>query len=167
MYTTKGLKLIGKGLFSKCYQLSAKEVLIQTNDHVKECNALFMPYISFIPQIERVDDDLYVMEYYPKVTSLKNELRPKEYELYKELRSLDIGYNVKSYNLMDAWRGQFNTIKNKRIREGLNEALDCYGNYGTDICFEISPRNVAVKNGKLILLDCFFIKSQMLKYRTN
>ena len=37
--------------------------------------------------------------------------------------------------------------------------------YGEDICFEISPRNVAVDNGKLILLDCFFKRSALDELR--
>jgi hypothetical protein len=41
------------------------------------------------------------------------------------------------------------------------DALDACANYGNDVCFEISPRNVAVKNGKLVLMDCFFMADKL------
>jgi len=107
------------------------------------------------------------MEYYPKVKSLKQSLKPAQYALYKELRALSIGYGNKDYDLYFKWREQFETIKNKAVREDLLEVVDHLNNYGTDLSFEISPRNVAVKNGKLILLDCFFIASQAAAKRKN
>lgn len=164
---TRGLKLIGKGTFSKCYKLNDKEVLIRSNDNVKEYIALWMDYVPFIPNIERIDIGLYKMEYFPKVKSLKKTLKPKQYEIYKELRSLSVGFVANKHNLFYEWHEQFDTIKNKRFREGLKLALDCLANYGSDINFEISPRNVAVKNGNLILLDCFFMSSQLQDVRTG
>lgn len=162
---TKGLKLIGKGMFSKVYQLNEKEVLIKSEDLVKECMALFIES-SILPNCERVGEKLYKMKYYPKVTSLKESLKPTQYELYKELRGLSIGYVKNRHDNYYKWREQFQTIKNKKVREQLVYAVDELINYGCDISFEISPRNVAVDKGNLILLDCFFFCSQADKIRT-
>ena len=51
-------------------------------------------------------------------------------------------------------------------KEAILEAIDAMCNYGSDVSFEISPRNIAAdKDGNLILLDCFFIKSQLSNVR--
>jgi hypothetical protein len=47
----------------------------------------------------------------------------------------------------------------------MQDAVEACANYGSDVMFEISPRNVAVHNGNLILLDCFFIKSKLREVR--
>lgn len=41
------------------------------------------------------------------------------------------------------------------------EALDACLNYGSSVRFEISPRNVAVQDGQLVLLDCFYLQSTL------
>jgi len=168
MFVTSNLKQIGKGSFSTCYLLNKKEVLLKSSDPIKECMSFdWFGGSTVFPNVEHVDNDLYKMEYFPKVKSLKNTLKPKQYEIYKELRKLDVGYVRRDYDLKDNWHKQFDTVSNKRFRNALNEALDGCGNYGTDIQFEISPRNVAVKNGMLILLDCFFIKSKLSSVRNR
>jgi hypothetical protein len=65
---------------------------------------------------------------------------------------------------LDELRKQFNRLP-KWAARALNEQIDGLMNYGADIRFEISPRNVAVKNGKLILLDCFFFASKLREVR--
>lgn len=158
--TTKKLPLIGKGTFSKVYRLNEKEVLIKSNDPVKECMALFID--SFLlPKITRLDNNDYTMEYFAPVKSLKESLLPAQYELYKELRSLSVGCVNNSNNLYFEWRKQFETITNEDVKEDLLQIMDCLADYGSDISFEISPRNVAVKDGKLVLLDCFFLKGHL------
>jgi len=50
----------------------------------------------------------------------------------------------------------------KTAKTALIDAVSALTNYGSDICFEISPRNIAVtKTGNLILLDCFFMRSKL------
>lgn len=155
------MKLIGKGLFSKVYKVSEKQVLVKTDDPVKECFALFLSNdYDIFPDYEITENNNeYLCEYYPKVKSLKNELLPEHYAIYKELRALNIDRSGNRHMYYNKWREQFETVSNETYREGLIEALDELTNYGSDICFEISPRNVAVKDGKLILLDVFFIQS--------
>lgn len=164
---TTGLKKIGQGAFTTCYRLNTKEVLLKSTDYIKECMAFgWFPESNIFPEIESVEQYVYKSKYYERVTSLKNTLKPKQYEIYKELRQLKVDYNVKDYDLLDEWRKQFETVSNKRFREALLEAVDSCANYGSDVSFEISPRNVAVDKGMLILLDCFFIKSQLNKIRS-
>lgn len=162
-------KVIGKGAFSTAYlQSDNKTVVLKSVDYVKECNALgWFPKSRYLPKIEVLDSNLYKMEYYPKVASLKDSLKPSQYTLYLELRGLKIPYCKNPYNLADFWRKEFKTVKNKTVKNLLLDVVDSMANYGTQFQFEISPRNVAVKNGNLILLDCFFIQDQLNEVRTN
>lgn len=159
------MKLIGKGLFSKVYQLNENQVFIKSECYVKECLSLFTDAKHF-PKLERIDYQEYVCEYYPKVKSLKSELCENDYKVYQELRKLDT-HTTNAYDGLDKCRSEFEKITNDSFRESLLEVLDDLSNYGSDIRFEISPRNVAVKDGKLILLDVFFIQSQANEIRKN
>lgn len=156
------MKLIGKGLFSKVYQLNEKQVLIKSTCHVKECITMeWHNSTNVFPVLERTDEyQEYICEYFEPVKSLKNALDAKHWEIYQNLRTLSVGYVKNNYDLLDEWRKEFKNIKSKKYRDALLDILDHLSNYGSDISFEISPRNVAVKNGKLILLDVFFIQSQ-------
>lgn len=170
MKTTKGLKLIGKGAFTKCYQLNDTTVLLKSEDPVKECMAHgWFPDSDLFPKVEFSSiDGFYEMEFYPRVKSLKNNLNDDQYQIYKDLRvamsNLDYVLNIhdsyeKVYNV-------FAQLDNEELKETMLEALNACSNCGSDVAFEISPRNVAVKNGKLILLDVFFMKSALNKVRS-
>lgn len=169
---TRGMKVIGRGAFSTVYRSSKRKVLIKSEDHVKECMSMgWFPLTPMFPVITKVGMSgcgrysFYEERYYKKVSSLKNNLTSFEWEFYKVLKNL-VDYKHPDQNsgdLFTDWHSLFDTIPNKfwRKRELLKEALDALANYGSDICFEISPRNVAVRNKKLVLLDCFFFKSQL------
>lgn len=158
------MKLIGTGSFSKVYhEVGSKFVYIRSNDPVKECMANgWFPRSNLFPIVIEADKAGYdyKMKYYEKCSSLKSSLKPKELIKYQNLRNLFqyIYYNSLNcdyHNLYSA----FKTIKNKSIRTALLGAIDALSNYGQDIGFEISPRNVAVSpSGNLILLDCFFMQ---------
>lgn len=154
------LPLIGKGLFSKVYKLNEKQVLIKSTCWSKECLALFVEAKHF-PKLEVVGEKEYVCEFYPRVKSLKDSLKPSHYKVYQQLRQIDRlttgGYDDLKY--------LFNTVSNKSFRESLLNTLDDMTNYSLEVCFEISPRNVAVKNGNLILLDVFFFREQIREKR--
>lgn len=169
---TAGMKRIGKGAFSTVYRQTKKKVLIKSTDNVKECLSMgWMPDHAMFPTTERVgvsdcgEYQFYEQKYYPKVSSLKNNLSSFEWEFYKALRELFIckDFSPNPHTLHQEWHDAFDTLPGKfwRKRELLKEALDGLANYGSDICFEISPRNVAASGGKLVLLDCFFFKSQL------
>tara|TARA_R110000772_G_scaffold268686_3_gene397523 strand:+ start:7288 stop:7794 length:507 start_codon:yes stop_codon:yes gene_type:complete len=160
---------IGKGLFSTAYLQENNTVVLKSVDPIKECMSFgWFPESNFFPKIEHIDFELYSMKYYPKVKSLKKSLTPKHWDIYKELRKLDIGIVDNRYNYLDSWREEFKKVTNKTVKNALIEAVEACANYGSDVRFEISPRNVAVsKTGKLILLDCFFIQSKADQVRTK
>lgn len=165
------MKLIGKGAFTKCYLNSDnKTVTLFSSDPIKECMAHgWFPDSRLFPVVTRdYENECYTMEYYPRVTSLKNNLDSGEYVLYKELRALiNVPRPCNKHDLYSFWYELFESkIKRKSTQAALLGALDACANYGTDIEFEISPRNVAVKNHKLVLMDCFFIKSELSKIRS-
>lgn len=162
-------KLLGRGTFTRAYLLESGEVELHSIDPVKECLALWGFGDSQLwPKIERIDYidgvGVYRMPRYEKPKSLKKALNAHDWEFYKALRALpcSIGFEKES-ELKNRWHEKFDTLKNQfsDYVEALHEALDSLGNYGFDICFEISPRNVAVKDGNLILLDCFFLRSKL------
>ena len=160
------MKLIGKGTFTKAYLLESGEVLLKSVDPIKECMAHgWVPVSELFPSVSLEDCETYKMKYYPKVSSLKNTLNEKSYRLYSALRKLSVGYVRNSYDLLDEWRKAFDSLPSEfeQEKEDLISAIEACSNYGTDVSFEISPRNVAVDNGNLVLLDCFFLKSELIK----
>lgn len=169
MNTTKGLKLIGKGAFTKCYKLNDTTVLLKSTDPIKECMAFdWFPDHPLFPKVSHsAIDGCYEMEFYPRVTSLKKNLDGDQYQIYKDLRDVfnNIGFSNNIYDSYDLCYKAFNQIENEELKELMLEALDACTNCGSDIAFEISPRNVAVKDGKLVLLDVFFMKSELNKIR--
>ena len=85
--------LIGKGAFTKAYQVSETEVEIVTICPAKECYALFSQCNEFAPKIEKIDylEDgfsVYSMPLYPKVTAPKKQLNAKAYGIYTTLRNI-------------------------------------------------------------------------------
>ena len=156
------MKIIGKGSFTTAYfNETTGQVLLKSRDRVKAAMAEgFFPDHKIFPKIKFVSigDGVtyYEMKYYKKYSSLKNNLTSRQWEFYKLLRTLNhsLGY-------ANIYRDFETKIPNKfqKEREALLEALNGLSNYGTDIAFEISPRNVAIEDKKLILLDCFFFQS--------
>lgn len=168
----KDHKLIGKGSFSSVYRKGKSDkVLIISRDNTKECMSLgWFPDSKLFPKVTRLsyNDDgtqTYSMKYYEKVIAPKKQLNKRSYKLYKALKDLGV-YFCDDHRLYDAWLKEFDKLpaEFKQTKETLKEALDALTNYGSDICFEISPRNIAAtKTGRLILLDCFFFRSDLRK----
>jgi len=161
-------KLIGQGAFTKAYLREDGQVLLISRDPIKECMALgFFPDSYMFPQIEivkRLDEDYaeYLMDYLPRPSSLKQNLDADQWQIYKDLRALYMNGEIVLRNeSLERWHNAFNTLKNEELREIMIEALDATANYGSDIGFEISPRNVTAQDGKLILLDCFYQISKL------
>ena len=170
----KGLKQIGKGSFSTVYKKTSNKVLIKSNDKAKECfshgwgnNSKLFPNIERLDYLESEDKNLYEMKYYPKCIAPKQQLNKKSYERYLLLRNLANNFLVP--NMHDGFNKLyelFSNINDKYLKDSLIEAIEGLSNYGSDIAFEISPRNISyTKSGNLILLDCFFFKSDLLKLR--
>ena len=175
MSAIKGLKLIGKGAFTKCYLNTCEtSVTLVTCDPIKEVMAMgWFPEHELFPTAEHVDycevtdRNIYTMEYYPRTKGLKNVLDADQYEIYKTLRKVmdNIKHTVNIHDSYSSVYEAFEGIQDEELKEVMIEALEACSNMGSDIAFEISPRNVAVKNGKLILLDCFFSKETLNKVR--
>ncbi len=160
-------KLIARGSFTKCYLLPGGErVRLESIDPAKECMALgWGGDHPMFPEIKRVDYEVYEMKFYPRVSSLKSALEPDQWEFYKKLREIQnkCGWKWKNdWDHVESLRAEFLKLPDG---QALSDHLDGLMNYGADIRFEISPRNVAVDNGKLILLDCFFFSSKLSETR--
>ena len=92
--------------------------------------------------------------------SLKKSLRPRQYRLYILLKAIsnDRGTVANKYAEYSKWYEKLSQLPSEfsRERDVILDGLDGCTNTGSDIAFEISPRNVAVDNGFLVLLDVFF-----------
>lgn len=170
---TKGLKQIGKGAFSTVYKKGTNKVLIKSCDNVKECMSMgWFPNTKMFPKIEKVgvsdcgEFQFYEEKFYERKVAPKKDLSPNEYEFYQALRNLDC-YCKKDCDRYYHWHNQFDSLPAKfnHKKKLLKEALNALSNYGTDISFEISPRNIAIQAGKLVLLDCFFFVSALNRIR--
>lgn len=163
----RGLKLIGKGAFTKAYLDTNNNVILHSIDPIKECMAMgWFPDSPLFPEIKTTgDNEVYIMKYYPRVSSLKQNLKPAQWLIYQQLRKLTCTRTKNRYDLSYNWYIAFESLENKELAETMCKAIDACGNYGSDIDFEISPRNVATDDGNLILLDCFFSLSKLYSTR--
>lgn len=170
------MKLIGKGSFTKCYLLPCgSRVQLISRDPVKEAMAWgWFPESDLFPKLDYVDLGVYEMEYLEPARSIKQALMPEHWSLYKELRDLFLNKNPANNcsrpdDLYHLWYGVFEEQAEKyalgsfmfEAYQDIMMALDACANFGSDVVFEISPRNIRIKDGKLILLDCFFIHSAL------
>jgi len=167
------LKVIGRGTFSTVYRLDDETVLIKTEDPAKECLYFANIESNRFPKLELIGYEkkdhlrVYKTKYYERAP-LKASLEPREYKLYTELRKLfKMAYSpfASDYDLYSIWYERFGLLPDEFASETeeLRDALGSFADWGSDVAFEISPRNVAVDNGKLILLDCFFFRSAIKK----
>lgn len=169
------MKLIGKGSFTRAYLMEdGQTVKLITKDPCKECVAIGMGSDNALfPKLEQDgwegDNRVYKMKYFPKVSSLKKSLKQEHYELYSYLKKVS-HYLCGNAGNIDFFIKKIEEIlpdKFAEEKEAICDHVEGLRNYGEDICFEISPRNVAVDNGKLILLDCFFKRSTLNELRKS
>ncbi len=177
-HQTKGLKVIGRGAFTRCYD-NGDNVLLVSSCPVKECIAHGWGSDSALfPTIEQLDyqdeSRLYTMKKYSRTRSLKTDLRPDQYELYKNLVSFARQWQLLSITLKRGDHRHMEFIKlakssslDESTKQALIEQADGLANYTNNIGFEVSPRNVAADNGNLILLDVFFSVDQLIKTRSK
>ena len=172
------MKFIGKGSFTKCFLMDCgKRVQLVTCDPIKEAMAWgWFPDSPLFPKLSFVSLGAYEMDYLPGSRGLKSELEPEQWELYKILRDCFLN-NVKvtrGDDLYRAWYEAFEMYADsyaggyaESAFRDLIEALDACSNFGSDVAFEISPRNVRAVNGKLVLLDCFFLVSKLKEVKSK
>ena len=161
------MQKIGKGNFTSAYLKKDGRVLLKSRDKVKACmSERFFPKSKLFPKIKRVywhewenileDITVYEMKYYPKLTKPSQQLNYKHYRLYKLLR------NVRATTREDLMQEFRKLPVENYIISALCEAVNAISNYDCNVVFEISPRNVSyTPSGRLILLDCFFIYSDI------
>ena len=165
----ESLKLIGTGAFTKAYrdQKNKNRVILHSVCPIKE--AFSEGYVSdhrMFPKIEKIDSidsvkhgymNVYEMPYYKKNNSIKNNLTARQYRLYRALREV----YAKNYKFGNFGNGIYDAFREmpsefRLEKEALIETLDQIRNFTDFPFFEISPRNIATKGKKLILLDVFF-----------
>ncbi|WMX18609.1 hypothetical protein [Aeromonas phage 1233] len=170
------MKRIGKGEFTTAYLLDSGKVLLESRDAIKECMANeWFPSCRLFPKVEYAPSGLrperdgyqhYLMDYYPNTRSLKGALEPRQWALYQALRdcwnNTFFGFGKHPLDWMreflDRFRKEYPQFR--RQHKQLFEAWEATRNYSELVLFEISPRNVRAHNGKLILMDCFFIRER-------
>lgn len=162
-------KLIGRGTFTKAYQIGSELVEIVTTCPIKECYALFSQGNRFAPVIEKIDylesgEHVFHMPLYPKIKAPKQQLNSRAYHIYKELRKISYNndYN-RIYNLIEGL--DLTTDEKEEIQSLLGDAANVNSQ---SIAFEISPRNIsATKDGDLVMLDCFFDRKALTNVYKN
>ena len=169
----KGFKLIGTGLFSNVYSNDTLDyVIITKNDYIKEAIAVnWFPESRYFPKIEelKVDNEYFwKMKKYNKTKKVKGLLNDDDYKFYQELRKIFknkpiIKNEYDSFNVLYTLFSESSLTDDQK--ELMLNALSACSNYGSDVDFEISPRNIFIDSGRLILADCFYIISQAEEIR--
>lgn len=151
-------KLIGKGAFTKAYQIGENEVEVRSFCPAKECYALFSQGRQFAPVIERKETNVYKMPLYPKTRAPSKNFNARSLVVYKTLRQVFKGNNLLDYHNFCRLINAENVLTAGEKESLIDLAGDvCCSIEPSNMRFEISPRNVSYnENGDLILLDCFF-----------
>jgi hypothetical protein len=152
------MKLLGKGAFSRVYAENNQTVIIHSICPVKEAMSLGWITGDRFPVVERLEPEVYRMKRYDRWLTTKN-LCEADKKLYTILRRI-----YREYSVRDNVATIFEPLRKDYPSEYEQLVQACYAlaNYSDseyDIRFEISPRNIAVDNGKLIFLDVFYLSS--------
>jgi hypothetical protein len=157
-----GFKFLGDGQFSEAYLNRADgTVLIKSVDPIKKAMASGkLPKCRLFPEIYYVGKDtrrihLYRMPYYKILahSNITHVLCKHDYDLYKVLAKQGTKTGIR-----DIIKGF------KQLPDGFSNERDMLIEYSDSlyrtvkqvISFEVPDFNVASKDKKLILLDCFF-----------
>lgn len=173
------LKRIGKGAFTTAYLNEATQrVTLHSCDPYKEAMAWgWFPESPLFPAVDFIDVGVYEMDYMPATRGLKSALKPDQWDLYQCLRAVADEWR----STMDSnnWRHSDSfSMLHTALRESaasalypeaiqtIREAVDACSNFGSDVGFEVSPRNVHVNSsGQLVLMDVFFSLNKLIEVR--
>ena len=164
-------KTLGVGAFTTAYLLPTGEVFLRSTCWTKEALALFPVRGELFPKITQVGLGEYFMEYHPKTASLKTSLLGAEYAFYRLLREIH-ALHIRGMG-RQFWTGIFTQYSLSHPQFllyflQLCEAVESLANYDEkEICFEISPRNVRAVRGRLLLLDVFYFKKQLITLKNK
>lgn len=154
---------VKQGHFTTAYLYQEEnKVILNSRCPIKECMALgWFPDNRLFPTIkfsELEDTETFEMPLYTTGRNIKSIVCKEDYEgIYLPLQKVEIVNDRE-----DFIRKLKETSITEDIFEVLVEAYEACMNYEHNPGFEISPRNVAATaEGKLILLDCFYIKSKI------
>lgn len=179
----KNLPKVGKGGFTRCYQLNDDTVLLESYDPIKKLMAEGrFPKSKLFPEVRQhknpfgVGGDFYTMFYYkgrpPRSTKswLKRELEPDQYLMYLSLESLRVQVedSIRGKRGVDrrtVWNEAFASLADKKLGKLMTKANNMCCTVADSIMFDCAPKNVAPHNGKLILLDCFYSSKLFYKIK--
>ena len=121
-----------------------------------------------IEEIEIKDNYYWKMKKYNKTKKIKGLLNDDDYKFYQELRKIFKNKPIIK-NKYDNYIVLYELFSESSLTDDQKElmlnALSACSNYGSDVGFEISPRNIFIDDGNLILADCFYIISQAEEIR--
>ncbi len=169
----KDLPIIGRGAFTKCYELNPHEVMLLSCDPIKECNALgWMPDSDRLVNLERVDyDGIFTLYKALKLPKFKvGDLSLPEYALFKQLKKFyhSLSWPTNDYPRLPYFIDKLNASElPEEIKELLGDCAESCMNYGQKFGFEFSPRNLSTQNGNLVFLDCFYLLDTLQSVRTG
>lgn len=174
-------KIIGRGAFTKCreHKTDATRVFLETTCTLKECIYLFNQEYEFSPKYYNREYDeikdvwVFEAERYEKTRSLKDKLKPKYWKLYQHLRKL--ANDSVNFSGISGRYTQFSGLIaeildwdiDEELKEDVYNYLSEFTNYSSCLRLEISPRNVFIKNGALILADVVFCTKQLQEARAS
>lgn len=179
----KNLPQVGKGAFTRCYELDSETVLLETFDPIKKLmsegkfpKSKLFPKVIPYKKKTKVGGDFYTMYYYKgrpnRCTSkwLKDNLDPDQFELYKVLYDLTqkVIEELKGKRNLDRrpyWIKAFKELEDKKLSKMLIKTYDLCCTVAENIRFDCFPHNVSVHKGKLILLDCFYSAALLFKLK--
>lgn len=172
-------KILGKGTFSVCRDNQDGTVTLTS---VCPCkfNLFYVSELqsSRFPKVKHMDTESrgnfkitkYVMKKYDKLKSVKSNLLPAEYAFYKELKKIEQDYHKSlDFRLINLeYLINKSNLHYKRKKLLIDSAYAAVGgNRVAKLGFEIAKRNLAVANGKLILLDVFFDQGTYISLRST
>ena len=157
---------IKKGYFTKAYLYNkSNEVILESRCYIKECMAMgWFPKSSLFPEISfselksnKNEYRVYKMPLYTTNSrSVKSIICKEDYKnIYLRLRKIMFVSDYTDFKMK-----LISVSVSDEVRETLLKAYEACMLYDTDVNWEISPRNVAATpEGRLILMDCFYIES--------
>ncbi len=170
------MKRIGTGMFSQVYRETETTVYIKSCCQAKEVLAHgWLPQESGrFPETEFISCGEYRQKYYPRVSI--SHLCPQDRKLYNTLCKLwkaawqSGDWPVNTADMYSFWYDRFTAAKDEHPEfagefDTLLEALDAMSNMDSSVSFEISPRNIAIDNGRLIYLDVFYFAKHAERLR--
>ena len=164
-------QLIGRGKFTRAYRLPNGRVELHSTDVCKEALCEWVgDEFDLLPHLTLKETNygtrIYETEYLERVSSPKKQLNTHDYDLYKQLVAVQTAF--RSSRMTPCWNDYDNYSTLYNLFSSISSTfpaetgavlawLDACANYSVRVMFEISPRNIKLRGGRLVLADVFFI----------